>query len=112
MDLSDLSPEDLRSFRLNEAALARAAEDWPGARALIARNLAAMRRHGRVAPSLLDRCEALLDRGPAAMAAAFLALAPEAQALRSVHPFAGLLTPRERTGIIRATSRRGSLEAV
>lgn len=104
--LHSLSPEDLRSWRLNEAALAHACRDWGRVAPIIRRNLDRLRRERRIAPGYLDRCAELFLRGPETMRAAFLDLTHEGQVLRSIHPFAGLLTPAERNAILRETRRK------
>ena len=111
MDVDDLSPEDPRSFRLNEASLAHAWRDWAGASGIIGRSIERMRGRGGVAPAYVERCAELLKAGPAVMTATFLALTGEGQALRSVHPLAGLLPPHERHGIARRTLRARAREA-
>ena len=110
MDLSTLTPEDRRSWRLNEASIRHAMADWPSARRLVTANLDRMARNERVAPAYITRCRGLLEQGPEAMKAAFLALTDEGQVLRSVHPWAGLLPDAERMAILRATRRPGLRE--
>lgn len=102
-----LSFVDTRSWHLNEAALARAACDWPAASKVIARNLDRLEQEKRAAPAYLARCRELFEMGPEAMQDAFLALTEEAQVLRSIHPFAGLLNEEERAAILKRTQRRG-----
>lgn len=105
MDLSTLTPEDKRSWRLNEAALAHASRDWPSASKIIARNLDRLEREQRAAPAYIARCRDLFAQGPDEMREAFLALTDEGQVLRSIHPFAGLLPQREREMILRQTRK-------
>lgn len=103
MDHSNLIPEDIRSWHLNEAALHQACCDWQAASKIIRRNLERMSRKKLVAPRYILRCRELLEAGPEQMTAAFLAITDEGQLLRSIHPFAGLLTATERQAILDRT---------
>lgn len=103
MMLDDLSHEDKRSWRLNEAALAHACQNWERAAPIIARNIERLEQERRIAPGYIARCKELFAAGPQVMRNAFLDLTDEGQALRSVHPFAGLLLRDERNRILRET---------
>jgi hypothetical protein len=46
-----------------------------------------------------------MARGPDALTAVVLAHSDEAQVLRSVHPLAGLLSPRERWAVLDSVRR-------
>lgn len=93
-------PEDRRSLALTRAALDRLCRAWPADVALVRANIATMRRAGSCAPAYLRRWERLLDAGPQALQDILLADTDEAQLLRSVHPLAGLLSPRERWALL------------
>jgi hypothetical protein len=67
---------------------------------LVRANLEKMRRAGSCAPAYLRRWEEMLAAGPQALEEILLSNTDEAQALRSVHPLAGLLSPRERWTIL------------
>jgi predicted nucleic acid-binding protein len=95
-----MSKEDLRSLALTRAAVERLVGEWPRHVALVRQNIAVMRRAGSCAERYLARWEALLTAGPEALAATILADSDEAQVLRSVHPFAGILSPRERWAVL------------
>ena len=69
-----------------------------------------MDRERRVAPAYVSRCRDLVKQGPVAMKAAFLEVSDEGQALRSVHPWAGLLPNAERLAILRETRRASEHE--
>jgi hypothetical protein len=97
---SATSKGDLRSLALSRAAVERLVGDWPGHVPLVRRDIAAMRAAGSCAELYLARWEALLVAGPETLAATILAGSDEAQVLRSVHPFAGILSPRERWAIL------------
>jgi hypothetical protein len=101
-----LSPEDERSWRLNAAALDAAAEDWPRAQALIRDNLARMSAAGRASPELIRRYRSLVDQGLDALRRDVLARDDRGQALRSLHPLAGLVAPRARHAILRQVPLR------
>jgi hypothetical protein len=101
-----LSREDERSWRLNEAALEAAAGDWPRAEALIRRNLARLAAEGRASPALIRSYAALVDEGLDALREGLLARTGRGQALRSLHPLAGLIDPRRRHELLRATRLR------
>ena len=92
--------EDRRSLDLTRAALARLRESWPSGVPCVLANIATMRRAGSCSPAYLRRWEALLAAGPAALDDALLADTDEAQLLRSIHPLAGLLSPRERWAVL------------
>jgi hypothetical protein len=98
-----LSPEDERSWRLNEAALAVACADWSGSVGRIRANLARLARERRASPDLIRRYTELVDLGPDALRAAVLALTHAGQQLRSLHPLVGLIDPKLRFAIIRET---------
>ena len=85
---------------LTHAAIQRLLADWPCCAPLLLRNIATMRRAGSCAEEYLARWEGLVRAGPDALAAAALAGTDEAQVLRSVHPFSGLLTPAERWAVL------------
>ena len=93
-------PEDRRSLALTRVALDRLCRTWPADVALVRANIATMRRAGSCAPTYLRRWERLLDAGPQALRDILLADTDEAQLLRSVHPLAGLLSPRERWAVL------------
>jgi predicted nucleic acid-binding protein len=95
-----MSKEDLRSLALTRAAVERLVGEWSRHVPLVRRNIAVMRRAGSCAERYLARWEALLAAGPEALAATALADSGEAQVLRSVHPFAGILSPRERWAVL------------
>lgn len=99
----DLAREDRRSWLLNAAALRKAEADWPRAVVLIESNLIRMEAAGWTSPLYIERCRVLLAEGIESMRSVFLALTDEGQVLRSVHPFAGLLTHEERIEIIKMT---------
>jgi hypothetical protein len=101
-----LSPEDERSWRLNEAALAAATADWSGAIETIRANLARLATEGRASPNLVRRYAELVERGPDALRAEVLALTDAGQQLRSLHPLAGLIEPKVRFAILRETKVR------
>jgi hypothetical protein len=101
-----LSPEDERSWRLNEAALTAAAADWSRASATIRANLARLANERRASPDLVRRYAELVDRGPDVLRAEILALTDAGQQLRSLHPLAGLLDPKLRFAILRETRVR------
>ena len=70
-----LSPEDERSWRLNEAALVAAAcADWNGAVGRIRTNLDRLASERRASPDLIRRYATLVDRGPDVLRAEVLAL--------------------------------------
>jgi hypothetical protein len=93
-------PEDRRSLALTRAALARLRQSWPSGVPLVRANIETMRRAGSCAPAYLHRWETLLAAGPRALEETLLADTEEAQLLRSVHPLAGLLSPRERWAVL------------
>jgi hypothetical protein len=99
-----MTREDRRSLTLAEAALARLAGDWSRYAPVVAENIATMRRAGSCAETYLRRWEALMAAGPEALRATLLADSDEAQVLRSVHPLAGLLSPRERWDLLDAAA--------
>jgi hypothetical protein len=101
-----LSHEDKRSWLLNEAALAAAARDWPRAEALVRRKLADLRARDAASPDLLRDYETLLDQGFETFRTELLALTDRAQALRSLHPLAGLIDPKRRFAILREARRQ------
>ena len=103
-----LSAEDARSWQLNAAALVAAADAWERWGPKIRANLATMRRACPSAGAALDRLEALVGDGPAALAAAMLAATAEGQVLRSCSPLAGILPEAERQRVLRATRRVGT----
>jgi hypothetical protein len=103
---NDLSPEDERSWRLNEAALAAAAADWSRAVGRIRANLVRLAGDRRASPDLIRRYGELVDRGPDALRAEVLALTDAGQQLRSLHPLAGLIDPKLRFAILRETKVR------
>lgn len=96
-----LSPEDARSWRMNEAALDAACADWPGAAARIRSNLARLSDRHAASPALVRQYEELVDRGPEVLRAEVLSLTDRGQSLRSLHPLAGLIDRRRRYMIIR-----------
>lgn len=108
--LSDLTYEDLRSWHLNAAALSKAAADWDRAAELIRSNLDRMEQAGTTSAVYIERLRELLSQGQDTMRAVFLSLTDEGQVLRSVHPFAGLLSQAERLEIIRQTARPTAIE--
>jgi hypothetical protein len=101
-----LSPEDERSLLLNEAAVSAAARDWPRAQARIRKKLAELRARDAASPALIRDYEALLDQGFESFKSELLAPTERAQALRSLHPLAGLINPKQRFAILRETKRR------
>jgi hypothetical protein len=101
--LTDLSPEDARSWRLNEAALAVACADWDRWQGRIRANLDRLAAERGAAPALVRRYRELVDRGPEALRAEVLALTDAGQQLRSLHPLAGLIDPKLRFAILRET---------
>ena len=101
-----LSPEDERSWRLNEAALTAAAADWSRSVETIRANLARLGSEQRASPDLVRRYAELVERGPDALQAEVLALTDAGQQLRSLHPLAGLLDPKLRFAILRETKVR------
>jgi hypothetical protein len=101
-----LSPEDERSWRLNEAALDAAAADWPTAAAKILDHLARLATHNSASPALIRRYRELVGLGPSALRAEVLAVTDQGQALRSLHPLAGLVEPKLRYKIIREVPLR------
>jgi hypothetical protein len=101
-----LSPEDERSWRLNEAALDAAAADWPIASARIRDHLARLATNGSASNELIERYQELVDLGPSVLRAEVLALTDQGQALRSLHPLAGLVEPKLRYRIIREVPLR------
>jgi hypothetical protein len=98
-----LSPEDERSWRLNEAALAVACADWSRWSGRIRANLARLASERHASPALIVRYTELVDRGPDALRAEVLALTDAGQQLRSLHPLAGLVDSKLRFAIIRET---------
>jgi hypothetical protein len=100
-----LSPEDNRSWLLNEAAVAAAARDWPKAVERIRKNLKGLADRNAASPDLLSDYQALLDQGPETFRRELLATTERAQALRSLHPLSGLIDPKARFAIIRRTKR-------
>lgn len=105
MNLRSLTPEDIRSWHLNAAAIRHACADWNQATIIVSRNLDRMELEKRVAPVYVARCRELMQQGPNAVKAAFLALTDEGQLLRSIHPWAGLLPNAERLAVLHATRR-------
>ena len=102
-----LSPEDERSWRLNEAALAAACADWNGAVGRIRTNLDRLASERRASPDLIRRYATLVDRGPdVVLRAEVVALTDAGRQLRSLHPLASLLDPRLRLAILRKTKAR------
>ena len=101
-----LSREDERSLLLNEAAVSAAARDWPRARAHIRRKLAELRARDMASPDLIRDYESLLDHGFETFRSELLAPTERAQALRSLHPLAGLIDPKRRFAILRETRHR------
>jgi hypothetical protein len=101
-----LSPEDERSWRLNEAALDAAAADWPTASAKILDHLERLATHKSASPNLIRRYRELVGLGPSALRAEVLAMTDQGQALRSLHPLAGLVEPKLRYKIIREVPLR------
>lgn len=96
-----LSPEDERSWRLNAAALEAAAADWPTASAKILDHLARLATRRAASPELIGRYRELVGLGPSVLRAEVLAITDQGQALRSLHPLAGLVEPKLRYRIIR-----------
>lgn len=101
-----LSREDERSWRLNEAAVCAAAQDWPRAVARIRDKLNDLRRRGAASPGLIRDYESILDHGFEAFKSELLAHTERAQALRALHPLAGLIDPTKRFEVLRETRRR------
>ena len=101
-----LSPEDERSWRLNEAALTAAAADWSRSVETIRANRRPPRERTARTPDLVRRCAELVERGPDALQAEVLALTDAGQQLRSLHPLAGLLDPKLRFAILHETKVR------
>jgi hypothetical protein len=97
--------EDVRSLALTRAALERLVGDWPRLLPFVQGNIATMRRAESCSERYLSAWEELLNAGPEMLCSVILASTDEAQVLRSIHPLAGLLSPAERTDIIRATGR-------
>ena len=95
-----MSKEDLRSLALTRAAVERLVGEWPRHVPLVQRNIAVMRHAESCAERYLTAWEALLAASPDVLASSVLADSDEAQVLRSVHPLAGVLTPRERWAIL------------
>ena len=95
--VTELSPEDARSWRLNEAALEMACADWGRWEGRIRANLDRLAAERRAAPALVCRYRELVDRGPEALRAEVLALTDAGQQLRSLHPLAGLIDPKLRS---------------
>ena len=104
--MAALSPEDERSWRLNAAALDAAAADWPRARTLIRANLARLSAEGRASPELIGRYRTLVEAGPEVLRSEILARNDRGQALRSLHPLAGLIDPHRRHAILREAPLR------
>ena len=104
--MAALSAEDERSWRLNAAALDAAAADWPRARLLIRGNLARMSAAGRASPELVRRYRWLVDQGLDTLRSEVLARDDRGQALRSLHPLAGLVAPRACHAILREVPLR------
>ena len=100
-----MTAEDRRSLALTEAALARLVGAWAVHAPTVLQNIATMRSAGSCAEPYLRRWEELIERGPDALAAVVLAHSDEAQVLRSVHPLAGLLSPRERWAVLDSVPR-------
>ena len=98
--LTGLSPEDARSWRMNEAALDAASADWPRAAVKIRNNLARLSNRHAASPDLVRQYEDLVDRGPEILRAEVLSLTDKGQSLRSLHPLAGLIDRRRRHVII------------
>ena len=92
--MAALSSVDERSWRLNAAALDAAAADWATAQALIRGNLARLSTAGGASPELIRRYRSLVDQGLEPLRREVLARDDRGQALRSLHPLAGLLDPR------------------
>jgi hypothetical protein len=101
-----MNREDRRTLMLTEAALRHLLAGWPRHAPLVAENIATMRRAGSCAERYLRRWEELMAEGrPDALRAVLLGDSDEAQALRSVYPLAGILSPRERRAVLEAVGR-------
>lgn len=89
---------------LAEAVAARVLADPVRARVVGRRNLAVMRASGAGEPAMrwLARWEALLGGPLEELLGALEDGSPEGRSLRQCSPFAGLLTPSQRWGVIRA----------
>jgi hypothetical protein len=96
-----MTPEDLKSFRINLAGLQSARKNWPAALVVIRKNLATMRAAESCSERYLDRWEELLAGGPDQVAEIILAQTSEGQVLRSLCPFAGLIDEDERRRIVK-----------
>jgi transcriptional regulator with XRE-family HTH domain len=96
---------DRRRRGLAAAVAAAVGDDWPRAEALGRRNLDVLRGAAHVsAGHWLDAWDALLDRGPEACADQLLAVGDEADDMRQMHPFAGMLSPGERRAALAAAT--------
>jgi len=102
---SVMTREDSRSLALSRAAVQRLSADWDRWVPMVRRNLDLMRARSTCSRVYLDRWEDLLARGPEEVAAVVLAPTDEGQVLRSIHPFAGILHPRERWALLAERAR-------
>jgi hypothetical protein len=92
---------DLRSLALVQIALGRMARDWGAGERIVRRNLETARRAECCDERLLEQIECALSHGPVVFTETFLRQDDLGQLLRSVSPFAGLVTPDERLMVIR-----------
>lgn len=104
-----LTREDRRSLALHRAVLRRLLEDPDAVRTKGLSNVATMRRTSDgSAASYLDEWESLLQGAFEELVAALTSLDLRSRDLRQTTPFAGVVPPRERWDIVRASRRQGA----
>jgi len=96
-----LTREDRRSLALHRAVAARLASEPGPVLNKARRNLATMRGRHPGASGLFDHWAVLLQLPPTDLADVLVDPSPWARELRQVTPFAGVLTPAERTAAYR-----------
>ena len=97
----EMTREERCSLALHRAIADKLIEDPEGVIARARRNLIRMREQNPQAAALLAEWSTLLDLSPERLAANMVDPRPDARELRQVTPFAGVLTPEERSEVYR-----------
>lgn len=97
-----MTREELRSHALHLAIAPKLGADPDAVIRCCRRNIARMRDVNPHAARLLDEWDRILDRPVREIVARMLDPAEHARELRHVSPFAGLLSARERAGVLRS----------
>jgi transcriptional regulator with XRE-family HTH domain len=105
---SPLTREDRRSLALHRAIARRLTTDPEGVISVARRNLRQMQAREGQATQLLREWEILLDRPPSALVEILADTGEWARELRHVTPFAGVLSPAERTRAYQSFARQST----